>query len=161
MRRVLLQAVAVAGCAIAFASGAAEQSFYKSVLPNGRIVYSDAPATDAKRTKKITVRTDTSVSDVDVAAAERALHMSRQQLLRDAAARTVRLGQLETEIASAYNELKVAQEAREAGRDAGEGERQGRRFLAQYWERQHRLDAEVLKTRQRLDKLLAERTALR
>lgn len=161
MGRVLLQAVAVAGCAIAFASGAEEQSFYKSVLPNGRVVYGDAPAAGAKRADKITVRTDTSTSDIDAAAAQRALHLSRQQLLRDAAARTARLAQLETGIASAYNELKAAQEARESGRVVQEGDRQGRRFNASYWERQRTLEAGVLEARRRLDKLLAERTALR
>ena len=161
MRRILLQAVAAAGCAIAFAGGAAEQSFYKSVLPNGRIVYGDAPAVNAKRAEKITVRTDTSTSDIDAEAAQRALHSSRQQLLRDAAARTARLAQLETGIVSAYNDLKDTQEARESGRVVQEGDRQGRRFSASYWERQRSLEAEVLKARQRLDKLLAERAALR
>lgn len=161
MSRVLLRAITVAGCAIACAGGAAEQTFYKSVLPNGRVVYGDAPAADAKRAQKITVRTDTSASDVDAAAAQRALTMSRRQLLRDAEARTARLAQLETEIASAYNELKEAQEARESGRVVQEGDRQGKRLLAPYWERQRSLEASVLKSRQRLDKLLAERTALR
>lgn len=161
MRRFFSVAVAIAGCTIALRSFAAEQTFYKSVLSNGRVVYGDAPATGAKRTEKITVRTDTPASEFDAAAAQRALEMSRQHLLRDAAARTARLTQLETEIATAYNELKDSGEAREVGREIQEGDRQGRRLLTPYWERQRSLEAAVRQARQRLDKLLAERAALR
>ena len=156
----LLWAMAIAGCVMAMGSGAAEQSFYKSVLPNGRVVYGDEPVAGAKRADKITVRTDTSTSDVDAAAAQRALHMTRQQLLRDADARTARLAQLDPEITSAYGELKNAQEAREAGQAMQEGDRQGRRILPQYRERMRNLDAQVLIARQRLDALLADRRAL-
>lgn len=161
MHRFVSMAVAVAGCTIALGSVAAEQTFYKSVLSNGRVVYGDAPVAGAKRTEKIKVRTDTSASEIDAAAGQRALEMSRQQLLRDAAARTARLAQLETEIAAAYSELKDSEEAREAGRAIQEGDRQGRRLLAPYWERQRSLEVAARQARQRLDKLLTERAALR
>jgi hypothetical protein len=160
MRRKVNWTAAVVGCSIAFGSCAAEQIFYRSVLSNGRIVYGDAPATGAKRTEKITVRSDTPSSEIDAAAAQRSLDMTRQQLLQDAAARSARLTQLETEIAAAYNQLKVSKEAREAGRDIQEGDRQGRRLLAPYWERQRSLETEVRQAQQRLDKLLAERAGL-
>jgi hypothetical protein len=161
MRHWVGRVLIAAACTIALASFAAEQTFYKSVLPNGRVVYGDAPAAGAKRTEKITARTDTSATEIDAAAAKRALEMSRRQLLRDADARAARLAQLETEIAAAYNEVKDAEDAREAGRAIQEGERQGRRILAQYAERQRSLDAAARQARQTLDKLLAERTALR
>ena len=161
MRRLVSRIMAVAGCTIALGSFAAEQTFYRSVLSNGRVVYGDAPAAGAKRSEKITVRTDTPASEFDATAAQRALEMSRQQLLRDAAARSARLTQLETEIATAYNQFKESGEVREAGREIQEGDRQGRRLLAPYWERQRRLEAAVRQARQGLDKLLAERAALR
>lgn len=160
MRRLVSRAVAVAGCTIALGSFAAEQTFYKSVLSNGHIVYGDAPVTGARRAEKITVRTDMSSSEVDAATSQRALEMTRQQLLRDAAARTARLAQLESEIAAAYNEVKNSEEARETGRAVQEGDRQGRRLLVPYWERQRSLEVAARQARQRLDKLLAERTAL-
>jgi hypothetical protein len=154
------RAIAVAGCAVAFGAGADEQTFYKSVLPNGRIVYGDAPAAAAKRTEKITVRTDTPTPEA-AAEAKHALEINRRQLLRDGAARNARLTQLETDIAATYNELKTAETGRETGRGIQEGDRQGRRLLPQYSERQRTLEGAVRQARLRLDKLLAERAALR
>ena len=157
----LSRALVVVGFAVALGAGAAEQTFFKSVLPNGRVVYGDAPAAGAKRTEKITVRTDVPASEIDAEAARRALEMDRRRLLRDAAARSARLTQLETEIAAAYNAFKAAEQEREAGRAIQEGDRQGRRLLAQYWERQRTLEATLGQARQTLDKLLTERSALR
>ena len=161
MPRYFILVVAIAGCSIAFATGAAEQTFFKSVQPNGRVVYGDTPAAGAKRTEKITVRTDTLNSEAEAEAAKHALQMSRQQLLRDSAARSARLTQLESEIAATYSELQSAQAQRDAGREMQEGDRQGRRQTAQYWERQRRLDAALRHIRQALEKLLTERNALR
>jgi hypothetical protein len=158
--RLLRTLLSVTACTFA-ALAAGEQTFYKSVLPNGRIVYGDEPAAGAKRTEKITVQTDMPGSPVDAEAAQRALEMNRQQLLRDAAARSARLTQLEAEIAAAYDELKAAEEARDSGRAVQEGDRQGRRMLGTYGERQRRLEAAARQARQKLDRLLAERSALR
>ena len=159
MRVFFSRALVIAGCAMAVGASAAEKTFFKSVLPNGRVVYGDAPAAGAKRTEKITVRTELPASDAE--AAQRALALDRQQLLRDAAARSARLTQLETEIAAAYNALKTAEQEREAGRAIQEGDRQGRRLLPQYGERQRTLEVTLRQNRQTLDKLLAERSALR
>lgn len=154
------RAAATAGCVVAFGAGAAEQSFYKSVLPDGRIVYGNAPAAGATRAEKITVQTDAPAAGA-AEDARRALEMNRQQLLRDSTARAARLTQLDGEIAATYNELKAAEAARDAGRELQEGDRQGRRLLAQFWERQRDLERAVRQSRQKLDQLLAERTALR
>jgi hypothetical protein len=157
--RLACQILAIAGCTAALAAEAGEQTFYKSVLRNGRVVYADAPAPDAKRTEKITVRTDTPGFEA-VEKANRALEMSRQQLLHDAAARNARLVQLEGEIAAAYKEFQTAETGRETGREMQEGDRQGRRLLPQYAERQRALDSALKQARQKLDRLLAERAAL-
>lgn len=159
MRQLLNRALVVAACAIAIESGAGEQTFYKSVLPNGRVVYGDAPAEGAKRSQKVTVQTD--VPSPDANAARRALEMSRAQLLRNAAARDARLTQLEGEISAAYAAHKAAEQEREAGREIQESDRQGRRLLPQYAERQRALVTAVKQTQQVLDKLLSERAALR
>ena len=161
MLRYLTLAVAIAGYSIAFGTKAAEQTFFKSVQPDGRVVYGDSPTAGAKHSEKITVRTDTLNSEAEAEAAKRALQMSRQQLLRDSAARSARLTQLESRIAATYSELQSAQAERDSGREMQEGDRQGRRQSAQYWERQRRLDAAVRQIRQDLDRLLAERNALR
>ena len=161
MPRYFIPIVAIVGYSIAFGINAAEQTFFKSVQPNGRVVYGDAPTAGAKHTEKITVRTDTLNSEAEAETAKRALQMSRQQLLRDSAARSARLTQLESQIAATYSELQSAQAERDSGRDMQEGDRQGRRQTAQFWERQRRLDAAVRQIRQNLEQLLAERNALR
>lgn len=160
MRRFVRNALALAGCIVALAAGAEERTFYKSVLPNGRVVYGDAPAAEAKRSDKITVRTDTLSSRDDAEAAKRALQMSRAQLLKDAAARAARLAQLDVEIAAAYDGLKAAETQREAGREFQEGDRQGRRIRPRYVERQHKLETALRQARRRLDQLIAERAGL-
>ena len=161
MPRYFIPVVAIAGYSIAFGINAAEQTFFKSVQPNGRVVYGDAPTAGAKHTEKITVRTDTLNSEAEAETAKRALQMSRQQLLRDSAARSARLTQLESQIAATYSELQSAQSERDSGREMQEGDRQGRRQTAQFGERQRRLDAAVRQIRQNLEQLLAERNALR
>lgn len=144
-RRIVRTAIAFAGLAAAVAIHAEERILFKSVLPNGRVVYSDAPAPNAKRTEEITIEPHA---------------LTREQLLRDAAARTARLRQLDNQIADTYNEHKEAQSRREAGRDVQESDKQGRRLLATYFDRQRVLEGAVQQTRQRLDLLLSERSAL-
>ncbi|MEO6073062.1 MAG: hypothetical protein ABIP67_07355 [Burkholderiales bacterium] len=47
------------------------------MLPNGRVVYGDAPAESANRSQKVTVQVD--VPSPDANATRRALEMSRAQ----------------------------------------------------------------------------------
>lgn len=161
MRKAFATGIAVAGCAMVFGSWAAEQTFYKSVQPDGRVIYGDAPAKGAARTEKITVPVDTIGSEADVAAAKRALQMNREKLLKDLAARNARRDQLEIEIADADRRLKLAEAARESGRSVGAGDRQGRQLTPQYWDRQRKLGIAVRQAQTTLDRLMAERESLR
>ncbi len=136
-----------------------ERVLYKSVLPGGRVVYGDAPASAATRTDRIAVEIH-SANPQDSDAAQRALVLTRQQLLHDSAARLDRLRQLDNQIIATYTELNRAQVQREQGREVQDGDRQGRRISSRYLERQRGLERAALQVRQRLDALVLERTAL-
>ena len=143
----------------AFTSMADERILYKSILPNGQVVYGDEPEPQAKRSIAISVERHPP-SPQEAEAAQRALAMTRAQLLRDAAARAVRLKQLDNQIGDVYDEFQNLRSKQRAGREVGEGDRQGRRFSHQYAQRQHALLLAAAQAQQRLDNLVTERTAL-
>ena len=159
-RLVVRAAIAAAGLAVAFAALAEQRILYRSVLPDGRVVYGDAPAANARRTEQIVVEPHPP-NPQETEAALRALALTRAQLLRDAAARKARLGQLDNQVAETYDELREAESRREAGREVGEGDRQGRRLADAYFVRQRAVEGAVQQARLRLDRLLRERAALR
>lgn len=149
----------VIGVAVALPAFAGTTTLYKSVLPNGRVVYSDEPVPKAKRSQKITVD-PSPASPQQTADALRALSLTRAQLLRDASAKDARLKQLDNEITDAYSRLKDASATRLQGREIREGDRQSRRLLTPYFERQRKLELEEQQARERLDRLITERAVL-
>lgn len=151
--------LAVGGFAIVLSSSADERVLYKSVLPGGRVVYGDAPASAATRSDRIAVEIHPANPD-DSATALRALALTRQQLLRDSEARLVRLRQLDNQIIASYAELQKAESRREQGRQVEDGDRQGRRLTGRYQARQQALERAVEQERRRLDGLVRERGSL-
>jgi hypothetical protein len=152
-------AAAVFGLTAAFLAVADQQTLYKSVLPSGEVVYADSPQPGAKRTEKLSVEphpTDPQATQ----AAQRNLTTMREQLLRDADARSAREQQLDRDIASVSGQLRDAQVRQEQGREVQEGDRQGRRLVAPFWQRQQMLDNEVQHAQEALNALYRERAAL-
>ena len=149
----------IVGAAVLLPAFAEQRTLYKSVLPNGRIVYSDEPVAKARRSQKISVD-PSPASPQQTADALRALSLTRAQLLRDASAKDARLKQLDNEIADAYAGLKDASARRLQSREVGEGDRQGRRLVAPYFERQRKVELEEQQARDRLNRLIAERAVL-
>lgn len=158
-RLIARTVLAVSGVAVALAATGGERILYKSVLPGGRVVYGDAPASAATRSERIAVEIHPADSQ-DSEAGLRSLALTRQQLLRDSAARTARLKQLDKQIIATYGELNAAELLREQGREIQNGDRQGRRILGGFYERQRRLEGAAAQVRQRLDALVRERKAL-
>ncbi len=156
---LLRSVLTVVGLGWALAAMPAERTLYKSILPNGRVVYGDAPDPLARRNEKISVEIHPP-DPVQTEAALRALAMTRQQLLRDSEALAARRRQIEQQILAAYAELQAAEAERERGIAVREGDRQGRRFSAAYLQRQNELASDVLRLRRNLDALLRERSAL-
>lgn len=150
----------IALCTVAQAARGGERVLYRSVLPGGRVVYGDAPASAATRTDRIAVEIHPGNAQ-DSDAAQRALVLTRRQLLLDSAARAERLRQLDNQISAAYTELNRAELQREQGREFQDGDRQGRRISSRYHERQRGLDRSAQQVAQRLDALVRERAALR
>lgn len=152
-------AAAVLGLTAAFMAAADPQTLYKSVLPNGEVVYADLPQLGAKRTVELSV--EPHPPDVRATqAAQRDLAAMRAQLLRDADARSARGQQLDRDIASVSGQLRDAQTRQEQGRAVQEGDRQGRRLAGPFWQRQQMLQDEVQRARQALSALMKERAAL-
>lgn len=157
--RIVRILVVLAGLVAASSAAAEERILYRSVLPGGQVIYGDAPALRAKSTLAIAVEPHPP-DPGQAEAAQRALELTRAQLLRDAAARAARIRQLDTEIAGAYEQLRAAKAARERARDIQEGDRQGRWLLAPYGQRQRSSQVEVERWGRQLDKLVRERRAL-
>ncbi|KQB56673.1 MULTISPECIES: DUF4124 domain-containing protein [Acidovorax] len=157
------QVFRLAACAalsgIATLSIADERIIYKSTLSDGRIIYSDEPVPKASRKEKISIERHPPNAQ-DAEAAQKALSMSRAQLLENAAARSARLKQLDKQVDDAYSELKSAESALQQGQEVQEGERQGRRLTPSYFQRRQALANAVQKARRRLDGLLNERASL-
>jgi len=161
MRKALVTVVAAASCAVVLESRAAEQTVYKSVQPDGSVVYGDAPVKGAVRNEKIKIQVDTLGTEADVAAAKRALDSSRRKMLHDFATRDARRRKLDTDIADARRRLETVEANRDAGRIVQAGDRQGNRLTPKYWDRQRNLGVAVRQARTTLDRLIAERDKLR
>lgn len=142
-------------------AGAAERTFYKSTLPNGRAIYSDEPVAGAQHSEKISVEVGPPVSTAAAASASRALELNDQQLSREADARLARQAQVQKQVAEAYERLVAARARFEEGRAVAEGDRQGRRVTPRYWERQQSLATAAAQANAELEAALAARQALR
>jgi hypothetical protein len=131
------------------------QVIYKSTMPDGGVIYGDAPAPGAVKVESTTVPRSTGVAPVTPK--EQSGLEARQQ---------ERLNTIETARAAlqdAEEALKEAQAAREAGREPQEGEHQGTagggsRLTESYFERQQALETAVAQAQKRVD---AARAALR
>lgn len=136
-----------------------QQTLYKSVLPSGEVVYADSPQPGAKRTDELLVEPHPPNAQA-TQAAQRDLTAMREQLLRDADARAARGQQVDKDIAILAGQLRDAQARQEQARTVQEGDRQGRRLVGPFWQRQQMLANEVQRARQALNALQRERAAL-
>ena len=158
-RRLILMTICLGGLAAGFGAHADERTLYKSVLRDGRVVYGDQPSTNARSTERITVEKH-AADPQQAEAAQRALRLTREQLLQDAVARVARRKQIDNAVIDAYSDLKDAEARRVQGREIREGDRQGRRLLSTYTQRQRDLEGEAERKRQQLERLLMQRAAL-
>jgi hypothetical protein len=84
-----------------------------------------------------------------------------KKLLEQANERAAKLDRAIDDIVTAHNALRAAEVQREQGIEPLEGERSGRRYRPEYWERQQTLSRGVEEARARLNDALARRNALR
>ena len=150
MRFVL---IAIALAVLAPPAGA--QNVYRCTDANGRITYTDHPAAGNCTAQRVDLPPPP--------AAPRAPGLSdaEKRLLEQANRRTAELDRATADIVAAFNALRGAEARREQGVEPLEGERSGRRFRPEYWQRQQALEREVADARARLDEALDRRNALR
>ncbi|MCY1169111.1 hypothetical protein D9M73_91270 [compost metagenome] len=152
-------AAAVFGLTAAFLTVADQQTLYKSVLPSGEVVYADSPQPGAKLTDKLSVEPHPPDPQATQAAV-RDLAAVQEKLLRNADARSARLKQLDMYIVDISGQLQDAKARQKQGREVQEGDRQGRRLLGSFWQRQQMLENEVRRAQESLNGLYKERAAL-
>lgn len=152
------QALLVLLCA-ATGVAADERIVFRSELQDGRVVYGGAPVKGARQSVRIQLERH-AANPQQEEAAQRALALTRAQILRDADARAARLRQLDNQASDAYDAVRQAQEERDRGREVKEGERQGRRLLPAYWQRQRALETRVRAVQARLAAIVDERARL-
>jgi hypothetical protein len=121
---------------------------YKSTMPDGKVLYGNAPAPGARKVEKMT--TNTQNSGVQVSTPEQQQAVSRRESARqdEAARRAAEIEQLRNAVTQAEAELK-------AGKDPKEGEltgnaRGGTRLNEEYAARQKLLEENVQAARKRL-----------
>jgi hypothetical protein len=157
--RVPVTAILVLAGALVAMPNVGARTVYKSVMPDGRVVYGERPQPGARKVEKSTLDVDdTGVKPVSRHAADRA----RQRGLERARALDEALNSLRL----AEAELRAAEMAREAGIEPLPGERlgivgPGSRLTEAYFERQQTLEERVESARQRLDAAQRQYGALR
>jgi hypothetical protein len=125
------------------------QAVYKSTMPDGRVIYSDAPIPGAKKVEQMAV-TAPSPGGGAPAAGERApgeakaLQQEEQQLRARMAERDAK----QQRVRDAEKALRQAEEAKRNGEEPLPGERLGTagggsRLSDEYWERQKQLEQNV------------------
>ena len=153
IRRLLTMAVCASLSAL-WAASASAQVIYKSIMPDGRVIYGNEPAPGAKKVESMAPRTEDSGVRASTPAQEQALQRRMNE-------REQRGGQ-QTAIGDLEKALKEAEAAQVAGKEPLEGERIGTaggysKLTDAYWERQRELDQAVQEARKRLDDARAGR----
>lgn len=156
--RSCLAALVLLACAT---GGAAAQTVYKSVMPDGSVVYGNGPVKGAAKVEPITVQ-PTVVTDSPATVSPETASRVRENL-REENAEWTKAAQ---EVRSAEDALSAAKLAQESGVPPLPGEMVGNagggvRPSDAYFARQQQLADAVKKAQARLDAAVAARNALR
>jgi hypothetical protein len=130
------------------ASGAAAQTMYKSTMPDGKVVYGEKPEPGAKHVEKMAPPPPKTGTTIVTPAEKKGVD---QRIQKRAATADAQRRELE----DAYQQLKTAETARDAGKEPLPGERLGTatgasRLTDEYWQRQKGLEAAVEAARERV-----------
>ena len=149
IRRFLLSTcVAIVGLYTGYASA---QVVYKSTMPDGRVIYGNAPAPGAKSAEPMAPRTGNTVPGSTPEQQEALQHRQSERVQRDAQ---------QSKIAELEQALYEAEAAKASGHEALEGERSGTaaggsKLNDAYWNRQRELDDAVAAARTKLEQARA------
>jgi len=138
-----------------FSCSATAQTVYKHSDPSGNITYSDDPNPGKG------IVTSLEIPPPPARKPGSGMGEADKRLLEQANGRAAKLNRADEDIVAASNALRAAEARREPGIAPLEGERSGRRYRPEYWERQQALRQEVDQARRSLDEALARRNAVR
>jgi hypothetical protein len=150
-----MRLVLIAAALTAIAPGALAQDVYKHTDPSGRVTYSDDPAAGKGTVERVQIPSQPGGKPAA------GLSEADKKLLGQANERTANLDHATDDTVAAFNALRAAEARRERGIEPLEGERSGRRYRPEYWERQQALGRDVEEARASLNDALARRNALR
>ena len=122
---------------------------YKSVMPDGKVLYGNAPVPGAKKVEKMT--TNTQNSGVQVSTPEQQQAVNRRESVRqdEATRRAVEIEEAKKALAQAEAEVKAGKEPKQ-GELTGNA-RGGTRLNEEYAARQKLLEENVQAARKRLE----------
>lgn len=147
----------VLGAAALLAATAASGEIYRSVLPDGRVIYSDSPPADAAQTETVDLPPPPTPEErAEAAAVESAIEQAGQTG-RDPD-RSAAIGAADAEVRAAERDLAAARKRLEEGKIEREGDRIGivgrrggsARLSDAYWQRVGNLELEVQAAEERL-----------
>lgn len=146
--RLVLRVAAGAVCALLLLPAVA-QTLYKSIMPDGRVVYGDKPVRGAAKVEES--QADTSKSGLGGVVTPR-----EREALKEAEKARAQRGTVGDKVQAAEARLKAAEAARVAGEEPLPGERAGTaggssRLNDSYFERQRRLEGAVESARRDLE----------
>ena len=152
MRIAVMICLLLSGALVAAPDASARATIYKSVMPDGRVIYGEQPQTGARTVEKSVVNVnDTGVQPISREAVEGANQRASK--------RSQVLDEVSREVQAAEVDLRVAENEREAGREPLPGERLGivgpgigTRLTEEYFQRQQMLEERVENARKRLEK---------
>ncbi len=156
LRMPVLRRLAIAVTLAALAPSAGAQGVYKYTDRSGRVIYTDDPT--AGGGTAIPVETP---APPGAAAPAAGLSEAQKRLLEQANRRAAALDRAIADIVAAHAELRAAEARRDQGVEPIEGDRQGRRFRPEYWERQQANQQAIEIARAKLSDAIDRRNALR
>jgi hypothetical protein len=139
--------------ALALSAAGWAQTIFKSIMPDGRVIYGEKPVPGAKKVEQFVPQTgNTGVKTISPE--------EQQRQTQESAARVKRGEDRRAQIQEAQKALKDAEAAQLAGKEPLPGERTGTaggasRLEESYFARQQALEAAVVAARKRLDELAA------
>ena len=143
----------ITGCCVAFAlflHPVAAQTMYKSIMPDGRVVYGDRPEPNAVKVESSKPDTAKTGVQLNSPGAERELQKMEAARVRGEAT--------DSQMREAEEAVRKAEAAIASGKEPLPGERIGTaggksRLNDAYWERQKKLREDLVKARDNLNKL--------
>ena len=155
--RQLLAGTALSAALAVFGPAANGQAVYKFTDRAGRTVYSDDPAAAPGTVKRIEAPPPPIHSPKPAAK----LSPGEKKTLEQSQQRSAELNRVNADIVAAESALREAEARRAQGAEPGEGDRQGRRYRPEFWERQQGLQKDIDDARAKLDAAIGRRNELR